>query len=182
MTQLLQKLQAMQVRNDITKLDMVNAIEDAIRTSGYEMVDQDVDKPWGAYFRMNSTQAEEFVVEFFSGLDVNEAKLGVPDAELSPKILLVQAGERLSWQYHHRRAERWRFITPGSYYRNTTDDQLEPHLAMKDDVVQFLALERHRLVGHDTDWTIVAEIWQHTQPSSPSNEADIVRLADDYNR
>jgi hypothetical protein len=29
---------------------------------------------------------------------------------------------------------------------------------------------------------LVAEIWQHTDPGNPSNEDDIVRLADDYSR
>ena len=41
--------------------------------------------------------------------------------------------------------------------------------------------ERHRLSGLDS-WGIVAEIWQHTDAESPSNEDDIVRLEDDFNR
>ena len=31
-------------------------------------------------------------------------------ARLSPKILLVAPGKRLSWQYHHRRSEIWKLI------------------------------------------------------------------------
>ena len=41
--------------------------------------------------------------------------------------------------------------------------------------------ERHRLIGLDT-WGVVAEFWQHTDASPPSNEDDIVRLQDDYAR
>jgi mannose-6-phosphate isomerase len=41
--------------------------------------------------------------------------------------------------------------------------------------------ERHRLVGLAT-WGVVAEIWQHTDAASPSDERDIVRVADDYDR
>jgi hypothetical protein len=37
------------------------------------------------------------------------------------------------------------------------------------------------LIGLD-DWGIVAEIWQHTDESNPSDEDDIVRLQDDYSR
>lgn len=180
--QLLQKLQAMQIRKDITKLNMVRAIEDAITTDGYELVDKDTERPWGAFFRISSAQADDFVAEFFPGLDPMEARLGIANAELSPKILLVAPEQRLSWQYHNRRAERWRFITPGAYHKNTNDDQLDPFMAAKDEVVQFLTYERHRLVGDMDGWTIVAEIWQHSDLNEPSNEDDIIRLADDYNR
>lgn len=41
--------------------------------------------------------------------------------------------------------------------------------------------ERHRLIGLQT-WGVVAEIWQHTDAASPSDELDIVRVADDYQR
>jgi mannose-6-phosphate isomerase len=41
--------------------------------------------------------------------------------------------------------------------------------------------ERHRLIGLDT-WGIIAEIWQHTDVASPSDEHDIVRVGDDYDR
>ena len=30
--------------------------------------------------------------------------------KLSPKFLVVGPGQRLSWQYHHRRSEIWRLI------------------------------------------------------------------------
>lgn len=50
-----------------------------------------------------------------------------------------------------------------------------------DQVRQFEAGERHRLVGLD-NWGVVAEIWQHTDPNEPSKEEDIVRLSDNYGR
>jgi mannose-6-phosphate isomerase len=31
-------------------------------------------------------------------------------------------------------------------------------------------------------WGVVAEIWQHTDAAAPSDEHDIVRVADDYDR
>ena len=41
--------------------------------------------------------------------------------------------------------------------------------------------ERHRLIGLD-DHCLVAEIWQHTDAENPSDEADIVRVQDDFGR
>ena len=41
--------------------------------------------------------------------------------------------------------------------------------------------ERHRIIGMD-DYAIVAEIWIHTDKYNPSDEDDIVRLKDDYDR
>ncbi|NBC66802.1 MAG: hypothetical protein GVY07_14240 [Bacteroidetes bacterium] len=41
--------------------------------------------------------------------------------------------------------------------------------------------QRHRLIGLQ-NWGVVAEIWQHTDSSDPSDEEDIVRLDDDFGR
>ena len=41
--------------------------------------------------------------------------------------------------------------------------------------------ERHRLRGLD-DYSVVAEIWQHTDPNNPTDEEDIIRLQDDFGR
>jgi mannose-6-phosphate isomerase-like protein (cupin superfamily) len=129
-----------------------------------------------------NSDADTFVNEFFPGLDPAEARLGNEDAELSPKILLVSPAQRLSWQHHDRRAERWAFVTTGGYHKSTTDDQGELHSAKSGEVVQFAQGERHRLVGAIGHYTLVAEIWQHVDNDHPSDEADIVRLQDDYDR
>jgi hypothetical protein len=41
--------------------------------------------------------------------------------------------------------------------------------------------ERHRPIGLET-WGVIAELWQHTDAASPSDELDIVRVADDHDR
>jgi hypothetical protein len=41
--------------------------------------------------------------------------------------------------------------------------------------------ERHRLIGLD-DYSIVAEIWQHTDNNNLSDEEDIIRVQDDFGR
>lgn len=162
----------------------VKRVEDVVKELGYTVVEKDANRPWGAFFRMANSDADRFVREFFPDLSLHDAKLGNDDAELSPKFLIVAPGQRLSWQYHYRRAERWRFLNDGAYYRSESDDPGKQIEAKAGVVVQFAAGERHRLCAR-TDakaYTLVAEIWQHTDPSAPSDEDDIVRLADDYQR
>ena len=182
MTQLHEILGTIQHTEQITKADIVADVANAIAASGYQLVEQDDARPWGAFFRLENTDADAFVDEFFPGLDPAEARLGDEQAELSPKILLVSSAQRLSWQRHDRRAERWAFVTAGGYHKSTTDDQGELHLAESGEVVQFAQGERHRLVGAMGHYTLVAEIWQHVDSDHPSDEADIVRLQDDYDR
>ena len=62
----------------------------------------DFNKPWGGFFVLDENQAQLFSNYYFDGLDVEPLRIG---GNLSPKILLVKPEARLSWQYHHRRAE-----------------------------------------------------------------------------
>ena len=149
---------------------------------GYKIVEVNTDKPWGAYIRIDGAQADDFVAEFFPGLSPEDARLGIEGLELSPKILIVTPGQRLSWQYHHRRAERWVFLTDGSYNKSRTDEQGSPVIVRPEHIVQFENSERHRLNGLQDAVVVVAEIWQHVDAHHPSDEDDIVRLQDDYNR
>lgn len=57
-------------------------------------------------------------------------------------------------------------------------------VATPGEVVQFDAGERHRLGSqpYSKTYTLVAEIWQHTDQKHHSDEDDIVRLQDDYSR
>lgn len=151
---------------------------------GYEVVDTDLQKPWGGFVRFDTKVANHFITTFFPGLDTNAARLGNPEAELSPKFLLVTPGCRLSWQRHGRRAERWAYLTPGAYYKSMDPDNPGNEVDVEvGEVVQFAQGECHRLVGAKGEsYTLVAEIWQHTDSAQPSDEADIERLADDYKR
>lgn len=161
----------------------VRRLRDAIHDLGYTIVDIDEKRPWGAFYRIDSAEAERFVREFFPDITLSEARLGKSDREISPKFLLVAPGQRLSWQYHARRAELWRFLSNGAYHRSLSDIQGERVEAKTDTIVQFSQGERHRLCAcNDQAWTLVAEIWQHTNPVVPSDETDIIRLEDDYDR
>lgn len=175
-------LEELEFYPNIEKAHYIEIIVNAINNSSYTLCELNDKKPWGAYFRMENSDANDFIYEFFPGLDPVEARFGVAGAELSPKFLLVSAGARLSWQYHERRAERWSFITPGLYCRSSDDSENDQQAAKKGDVVQFQTGERHRLIGQDDAYTLVAEIWQHTNPTQLSDEDDIIRISDDYSR
>jgi mannose-6-phosphate isomerase-like protein (cupin superfamily) len=159
------------------------SVRDMIEELDYTIVEANETKPWGAFYRMDDEQASRFISEFFPGLTMKEAKLGHSDVKLSPKFLIVAPGQRLSWQFHHRRAEKWRFLTDGAYHNSDTDKQGKKKVVPAGTTVQFAQGERHRLCSTGMDgYVLVAEIWQHTDPGNPSNEDDIVRLADDYSR
>lgn len=182
MTQLPSLLKNIPIDADQPKQTIVEQIQNAIATSGYELIELNDQKPWGAYFRLNSDKVELFLEDFFQGLSLEDARLGHENAELSPKLLLVAPNQRLSWQYHNRRAERWAFLTEGAFHQSQDDLEGELHHAHPNDIVQFAQGERHRLVGTDSHYAIVAEIWQHTDQNLMSDEDDIIRLQDDYNR
>jgi mannose-6-phosphate isomerase-like protein (cupin superfamily) len=110
---------------------------------------------------------------------VQTLKIG---GKLSPKILIVKPKARLSWQYHHRRAEIWRvFKGECGIIRSDTDRENEMKIYKKDDQIKLRQGERHRLIGLE-DYCLVSEIWQHTDKNNPSNEEDIVRVQDDFGR
>ena len=183
MHETIQKLQSLEldarIPHDIALTRIRNTLESELK---YHFFEVDEGRPWGAFYRIIDEEADRFLAEFFPGLDPADARLGNRALLLSPKILVVYPGQRLSWQYHRYRSERWHFLTPGGYYKSSTDEQGALRIANIGDDVQFKARERHRLVGVPESYTLVAEIWQHTDPTHPSEESDIIRLADDYKR
>tara|TARA_B110000003_G_scaffold217915_1_gene217506 strand:- start:38 stop:523 length:486 start_codon:yes stop_codon:yes gene_type:complete len=153
-------------------------IEDDLNDLGFQIVDSNLEKPWGAYFCIDESQAQVFSDKFFDGIDVDSLKI---KNKLSPKILIIKPNTRLSWQYHNRRAEIWQ-VYKGQVGVVQSDNDIENVLKnyMPGDQIKLRQGERHRLVGLD-DYGVVAEIWQHTD-EIPSNENDIYRIQDDFYR
>jgi mannose-6-phosphate isomerase len=153
-------------------------IEDELIDLGFQIVDSNFEKPWGAYFCIDENQAQDFSNKFFDGIHVDSLKI---ENKLSPKILIVKPNMRLSWQYHNRRAEIWQ-VYKGQVVVIQSDTDIENELKnyMPGDQIRLRQGERHRLVGL-AEYGVVAEIWQHTD-EIPSNEDDIYRIQDDFNR
>jgi mannose-6-phosphate isomerase-like protein (cupin superfamily) len=154
-------------------------IEQEINSYGLSISSFDFERPWGGFFVIQEDQAQEFANIYFNGLDVEDLRVS---GKLSPKILLVRPAARLSWQYHHRRAETWKVINgPVGIVKSTDDTEGEIINYQNGEILVLQQGERHRLVGLD-NWGVVAEFWQHTDLANPSNEEDIIRLQDDYSR
>ena len=153
--------------------------ENLIKSKGFNIISKDFERPWGGFLVVDENQAQDFSNQFFKGLDVETLRIG---GKLSPKILIVKPKARLSWQYHHRRAEIWRvFRGECGIIRSDTNRENEMKIHKEGDQIKLKQGERHRLIGLD-DHCLVAEIWQHADKNSPSNEGDIVRVQDDFGR
>lgn len=165
--------------NEQAKAQLFEETARQVREQGFTIVDEDRERPWGGFFVIDEDQAQQFANTYFDSIPVDELKIS---GKLSPKILIVQPQKRLSWQYHHRRAEIWKVIEgPVGVMRSDTDEQGPVETVESGDLVRLQQGERHRLVGQDK-WGILAEIWQHTDANNPSDEDDIVRVQDDFGR
>lgn len=160
------------------KSSVFTRVQAMIEKKGLRVASKDDQRPWGGFFVIDESQAAQFIETFFPGEDAME----LTKRKVSPKILIVAPGMRLSWQYHHRRAELWCVLEgPVAVMRSVSDRETTADEYMSGAVVRLSQGERHRLIGRDT-FGIVAEIWQHTDVDHPSDENDIVRLQDDFGR
>lgn len=163
----------------MNKEQLQKRIEDYLVAEHFKINAKDFSRPWGGFFVLDENQADLFIETYFPTYKKEELMLG---NKLSPKILVVEPGKRLSWQYHHRRAEIWRVVEGEvGVVMSESDEQTEPTVFEPGDIIVLATGQRHRLVGLN-DWGVIAEIWQHTDPANPSDEDDIVRLQDDFGR
>lgn len=159
--------------------EVFSRIETYITQNGFQITDKDDERPWGGFFVIDEAQAFDFAHTFFPEQNMENFR---HFAKLSPKILLVKPEKRLSWQYHHRRAELWKLIGGSAgVVISQTDEQTPVQQLSTGDTVELNQGDRHRLVGLE-EWGIVAEIWKHTDAAQPSDEDDIVRVEDDFGR
>ena len=160
-------------------MNYLNEIEDEIKGLEFDIIAKDFERPWGGFLVISEKQAQEFTDKFFDGINIENLKIG---GKLSPKILIIKPNSKLSWQYHHRRAEIWKVFKGEVGVSRSFDDNQKPQKKLiTGDQIKLKKGERHRLIGLN-DFAVLAEIWQHTDPNNPSDENDIVRLSDDYGR
>ncbi|TGE05225.1 cupin domain-containing protein [Hymenobacter fodinae] len=165
--------------SDLSKQELFQQTEQRLRQQGFGIMVQDQTRPWGGFFVLDEDQAQEFANTYFDGLSVENLRIS---GKLSPKVLLVAPHQRLSWQYHHRRAEIWRVVSGTvGVVTSPTDEEGELKTYGPGEQIVLQQGERHRLIGLD-GWGTIAEIWQHTDAQHPSDEEDIVRVQDDFGR
>lgn len=167
------------IEHSANKELVFDAVSKYLGSLSIDVTSIDNQRPWGGFFVINEAQTQDFIKTYFPELpDKDIAKGG----KLSPKILVVEPGKRLSWQYHHRREELWKVVAgPIGVITSPDDDQGNIQAVPLGETVQFGTEVRHRLIGLH-NWGVVAEIWQHTDPENPSDESDIVRVQDDFGR
>ncbi|MFN4145805.1 MAG: phosphoheptose isomerase [Runella sp.] len=161
------------------KEQIFGEIAASLHEKGFEIIKQDDARPWGGFFVINEVQTPQFAAHYFPMVELSSLQI---TQKLSPKILVVAPHKRLSWQYHHRRAEIWRVLSGTvGVVTSDTDDETPLQTYLPGQVITLQQGERHRLVGLE-EWGVLAEIWQHTDPLHPSDEDDIVRVQDDFGR
>jgi len=164
----------------ISKEQIYNDVKEKLGSDKLEISGEDFERPWGGFFKIADNGLNDFLNIYFDGRELPEE---TKDLTLSPKILVVEPGKKLSWQCHERRSELWRVIRgPVGIYKSLTDkqpDEMEIH--NDSDVIEMELGIRHRLVGLE-DWGIIAEIWIHRFKDNPSDEDDIKRISDDFGR
>lgn len=169
----------MQTPENILSREKIFAQEHAKQSSFMRIRDVDNARPWGGFFVIDEDDTDKFIQHYFPHL--TKEQLGI-SGKLSPKILLVAPHKRLSWQYHHRRAEIWKVIRGSvAVVISDDDEEREKKVLHTGEIIELKQGERHRLVGLD-DWGVIAEIWRHTDKDHPSDEQDIVRVQDDFGR
>ena len=161
------------------KSEVFEKVQGHLEGLGFKIVSKDVNRPWGGFFVLDEEQAEKFGKHYFPGIEIKSLKIS---GKLSPKILMVESNKRLSWQYHHRRAEIWKLVSGTAGVVTSRTNQLGPLKKLElNEIIRLDQGQRHRLVGLN-GWGMIAEIWQHTDAANPSDENDIVRVEDDFGR
>ena len=161
------------------KAAIFSQIEDFLASCNLRIVGKDEERPWGGFFVIDELQAQEFAKLFFPDAEISTLRVS---GKLSPKVLIIQPSRRLSWQYHHRRAEIWRVISGKVGVVTSHTDLEENRVELSEgESIKLAQGQRHRLMGL-SDWCVIAEIWQHTDRDHPSDEEDIIRLQDDFGR
>ncbi len=162
------------------RTEVFASVASYLSKTGFTVVSQDFTRPWGGFFVLDESQAQIFSKKYFPDVDFSSLKIS---GKLSPKILMVEANKRLSWQYHHRRAEIWKLVAGHAGVVTSETDEEGPVKQLKvGEIIRLKQGQRHRLIGVSGGWGMVAEIWQHTDANHPSDESDIVRVQDDFGR
>jgi|TARA_B100000959_G_C14785381_1_gene543286 mannose-6-phosphate isomerase len=108
------------------------------------------ERPWGRYFVLH---------------DESTYKL---------KRIEVDPGERLSYQYHHKRSEAWTIVE--GMGRITLDGDVKDY--KKGETILIPQGVKHRIENKGDKKLVFIEV----QTGSYFGEDDIIRIEDDYNR
>ena len=173
------KFMELNFSSELNKSEMFLLIKNYLDQQGFNIINSDQTRPWGGFFVIDESQSQKFIDLFFKNVPDSQKQ---SEGKISPKILIVEKEKRLSWQYHHRRAELWKVIGgEAGVITSDTDKETEIQIKKINNIITLRQGERHRLIGLK-NWGVIAEIWKHTDVNLPSDEEDIVRVQDDFGR
>lgn len=90
------------------------------------------------------------------------------------KEIVVNPGHRLSYQYHHKRAEHW-YIVSGTATIVLDDEHI---VRSGGEYIDIALGQKHRIGNEGSEPVVFIEV----QTGTYFGEDDIVRIEDDYNR
>ena len=123
-------------------------VEKYLKDLNLTVVAKDQERPWGGFFVIDESQAAAFAEKFFPHLGMDAIRI---TNKLSPKILVVAPNKRLSWQFHHRRAEIWKILSGVVGVKTSlTDEEGDIQELQPGTFIQMDKGERHRLIGLDS--------------------------------
>ncbi|MEO6836938.1 MAG: hypothetical protein ABI185_01030, partial [Ginsengibacter sp.] len=97
----------LKLSGELKKNEVFDVIKGFLESHHFKIINSDQTRPWGGFFVIDENQSKKFIELFFSNVPDSEKQ---NTGKISPKILIVEKEKRLSWQYHHRRAELWKVI------------------------------------------------------------------------
>jgi len=150
-------------------------------------------KPWGGFVKFDPACLAAFRRAYWKkGLNEQwqeslrslwKAMRSARGLALDAKLLLVAPGQRFSLQEHERRAELWRVLEgPVDVVMGEDEEHLRDHEVRPGEIIRIPERTLHRAAAPVSSWGVIAEFWQHIDPAHPSDEDDVIRHADDYER
>jgi len=82
---------------EIDKPSAFQTVHKYIQAHQLQVKKRDKERPWGGFFVIDESSLKPFIDQFFPEFD---RKSNGQNQILTPKILLVEPGKRLAWQYH----------------------------------------------------------------------------------
>lgn len=162
-----------------TKHSQMEALLAESRNFNLRLSEVNACKPWGGYLRFSRDSLVPFLAAYWLEITFDPP---LDENNVDPKILLVGPQQMLSLQWHQRRGEIWRVIDgPVEVISGDGWDTLKRNVYESGELVGIPAGKWHRLIGLK-GWGRVAEIWDHTDTTRLSDEADIIREHDIYGR
>ncbi len=75
---------------------VVLRVRASLAGAGLTVVGEDLKRPWGGFLMIAQTEVAEFIRVYFRDTSLQDTR---EQLALSPKLLLVAPGRRMSWQY-----------------------------------------------------------------------------------